>query len=194
MAKRVYFAFHYQDVCDFRANVVRNHWMTKPHREAAGFFDASLWEDAKKHGDIAVKRLINSGIEGTSTTCVLIGSHTFNRRWVSYEIMRSFKRGNSILAVHTNSITGKDRKTKPLGPNPLHYLGVTFTDSGLTATLHDKIEGRWVEYTDMDGCASYRTDGVGQKYCGNGFHFGRLFPTYDWVADDGYNKFSSWLE
>ena len=58
MAKRVYFAFHYQDVCDFRAaNVVRNHWMTKPHREAAGFFDASLWEDAKKHGDIAIKRL-----------------------------------------------------------------------------------------------------------------------------------------
>ena len=47
MAKRVYFAFHYQDVCDFRANVVSNHWMTNPHREAAGFFDASLWEDAK---------------------------------------------------------------------------------------------------------------------------------------------------
>ena len=30
MAKRVYFCFHYQDVIDFRANVVRNHWMTKP--------------------------------------------------------------------------------------------------------------------------------------------------------------------
>jgi len=25
MAKRIYFAFHYQDVIDFRANVVRNH-------------------------------------------------------------------------------------------------------------------------------------------------------------------------
>ena len=25
MAKRVYFAFHYQDVIDFRANVVRKH-------------------------------------------------------------------------------------------------------------------------------------------------------------------------
>ena len=35
MAKRVYFAFHYQDVCDFRAKVVRNHRTTKPHREAA---------------------------------------------------------------------------------------------------------------------------------------------------------------
>lgn len=25
MAKRVFFSFHYQDVIDFRANVVRNH-------------------------------------------------------------------------------------------------------------------------------------------------------------------------
>ncbi|HEY3443520.1 MAG TPA: TIR domain-containing protein [Paludibaculum sp.] len=193
MAKRVYFAFHYQDVMDFRANVVRNHWLTKPDREAAGFFDASLWEDAKKHGDVAIKKLINSGIERTSTTCVLVGSRTFDRAWVTYEIMRSFKRGNSILAVHINSIAGRDRKTKPLGPNPLQYLGVTISDSGLTATLHDKIDGKWVEYTDVDGCASYRTQGVAPEYRGRGFHLGRLFPTYDWVADDGYNNFAAWL-
>jgi len=194
MAKRVYFAFHYQDVIDFRANVVRNHWVTKEHRDAAGFFDASLWEDAKKHGDIAIKRLINSGLENTSITCVLIGSQTFNRRWVTYEIMRSFKRGNGILAVHINSITGKDKKTKTPGPNPLHYLGVTFSDSGLTATLHDKVDGTWVEYTDVDGSASFQTGGVAAKYRGQGFHFGRLFPTYDWVADDGYSNFASWVD
>lgn len=169
MAKRVYFAFHYQDVIDFRANVVRNHWMTKPHREAAGFFDASLWEDAKKHGDIAIKRLINAGLENTTVTCVLIGSRTFSRRWVTYEIMKSFKRGNEILAIHINSITGKDRKTKTLGPDPLHYLGVTYSDSGLTATLHNKVEGKWVEYTDVDGCASFQTGGVANRYKGRVF-------------------------
>jgi hypothetical protein len=193
MAKRVYFAFHYQDVIDFRANVVRNHWVTKEHRDAAGFFDASLWEDAKKHGDVAIKRLINSGLENTSTTCVLIGSQTFNRPWVTYEIMKSFKRGNDILAIHINSITGKDQNTKPLGPNPLHYLGVTFSASGLTATLHDKIEGKWIEYTGVDGSASYQTGGVATKYWGEGFHFGNFFPTYDWVADDGYDNFSTWV-
>ena len=37
MAKRVFFSFHYQDVIDFRANVVRNHWLTKSDREDAGF-------------------------------------------------------------------------------------------------------------------------------------------------------------
>lgn len=29
MAKRVFFSFHYQDVIDFRANVVRQHKTTK---------------------------------------------------------------------------------------------------------------------------------------------------------------------
>jgi antiphage defense system Thoeris ThsB-like protein len=82
MAKRVYFCFHYQDVGDFRANVVRNHWLTKSDREDAGFFDASLWEEARKRGDTAIKRLINSGLDGTSATCILIGSQTYARRWV----------------------------------------------------------------------------------------------------------------
>ena len=36
MAKRVFFSFHYQDVIDFRANVVRQYWLTKPNSEAAG--------------------------------------------------------------------------------------------------------------------------------------------------------------
>jgi len=112
MAKRVFFSFHYQDVIDFRANVVRQHWVTKPDREAAGFFDASVWETAKKTNSTAVKRLIHSGLEGTSVTCVLIGSETYARPWVRYEIMKSFRKGNRILAVNINSITGKDKQMR----------------------------------------------------------------------------------
>lgn len=88
MARRVFFSFHYQDVIDFRANVVRNHWLTKPDREAAGFFDASIWEDAKKTGSIVLKRLINKEVQNTSVTVVLIGSNTYARRWVRYEIIK----------------------------------------------------------------------------------------------------------
>lgn len=58
MAKRVFFSFHYQDVVDLRANVVRNHWRTKPDREAGGFFDASIWESARRTGEDNLKRLI----------------------------------------------------------------------------------------------------------------------------------------
>jgi hypothetical protein len=194
LAKRVYFAFHYQDVIDFRANVVRNHWVTKEHRDAAGFFDASLWEEAEKDGDIAIKRLINSGLRRTSVTCVLVGSRTYARPWVRYEILRSFKRGNDILAVHINSIAGKNRLTKPLGLNPLSYVGVTFSESGLTATLHEKNDGTWAEYREIDDGASYRIDSVPQEYRGQGYNLGNFFPTYDWVEDDGYNNFASWVD
>lgn len=53
MAKRVFFSFHYQDVIDFGANVVRNHWLTKPDREAVGFYNE---------------------LQNTTVTTVLIGS------------------------------------------------------------------------------------------------------------------------
>ena len=193
MAKRVFFSFHYQDVIDFRANVVRQHWLTKPDREAAGFFDASMWETAKKTGSTAVKRLINSGLNGTSVTCVLIGSQTYFRPWVRYEIFKSFRKGNSILAVHINPIRGKDQTSKAKGPNPLRYVGVTFSDTGDSATLWEGVSGDWKKYSEIDGSASYRTGGVAQQYCGKGFNLALWYPEYDWVADDGYNKFTTWI-
>jgi hypothetical protein len=97
MAKRVFFSFHYQNVADFRVNVVRNHWLTKSDREAAGFFDASVWEKAMKESDLALKRMINSAITNTSNTCVLIGEGTYDRRWVRYEIFKSLASGNHLL-------------------------------------------------------------------------------------------------
>ena len=194
MAKRVFFSFHYQDVIDFRVNVVRNHWLTKPDRESAGFFDASIWETAKKTGDIALKRLINSAINGTSSTCVLIGTSTYLRRWVRYEIMRSFKKGNLIFGIHINSIKDKSKNTKVLGNNPFDYLGVHFSTSGFTATLQEWKNGKWQLYDELEGSASYRCDAVLPKnYRGKFFQLSELNPVYDWVKDDGYNNFVKWV-
>jgi hypothetical protein len=193
MANRVFFAFHYQDVIDFRANVVRNHWLTKPDREAAGFYDASLWEKTKKQGEVALKRLINGGLENTSNTCILIGSNTYARPWVRYEILKSFRRGNHLFGVHINSIKGKDGLIKWSGPNPLEYVGVTFSASGETATLWEKIGDKWVEYDKVDDGASYRFQ-VGQQYRGNGYNLGNWYPVYDWNANGGFNNFTTWVK
>ena len=193
MAKRVFFSFYYQDVVDFRANVVRQHWLTKPDRESAGFFDASIWGNAKLSGDIGIKRVINAGLYGTSTTCVLVGSQTYTRRWVRYEIMKSFRKGSALLAVHINSIRGRDQLTKPRGFNPLRYLGVSFSDSGLTATLWESIDGAWREYVEIDGSSSYQTGAVEAEYRGRGFNLAQWYPEYDWVANNGYQNFGSWI-
>jgi len=192
MAKRVFFSFHYKDVSEFRANVVRNHWRMKPDREICGYYDASIWEAAQKQGDVALKRLINGGLDQTTNTCVLIGSQTYERPWVRYELLKSFKKGNHIFGVHINSIKCKQKKTKIKGANPLNYVGVSFSDSGKTATLWEYKNGKWVEYEKIDGSASYRVE-VAKKYRGNGYKLSDYYNTYDWVDNDGYNKFSNWV-
>ena len=148
MAKRVFFSFDYQDVIDFRANVVRNHWMTKPGREDIGFFDASIWESEKKIGDVSLKRLIDAALQNTSVTVVLIGSKTYARRWVRYEIVKSLMRDNHILGVHINSIKDKYGETKTLGTNPFAYLGYQYSDDGMKLALYESKNGRWIPYQD----------------------------------------------
>lgn len=193
MAKRVFFSFHYQDVIDFRANVVRNHWMTKPDRETAGFFDASVWETAKKTSTLAVKRLINGGLERTSVTCVLAGTETYSRPWVRYEILKSFNRGNPLLAVQINSIAGKDGRVKGEGPNPLSYLAVRFDLAGTTATYLEHVSGSWKEYVEIDGTANHQTPIVPIQFRGKATRLSEFCPIYNWVTHDGYNNFGSWI-
>lgn len=88
MSRGIYYSFHYQDVIDLRANVVPNHWVARV-RGVAGFFDASIWSNAKIRGDAAIRHLIDTALLGTSVTCVLVGSYTYNRQWVRYEILKS---------------------------------------------------------------------------------------------------------
>ena len=118
MARRVFFSFHYErDV--WRSSVVRNSWVTKPDREAAGFFDAGMWEEAKRKGDAAIKKLIDDALVGTSVTAVLIGTETSTRPYVKYEIDQSIKRGNGLLGIRIHNIKDTAGKTDAWGENPL---------------------------------------------------------------------------
>ena len=191
MAKRVFFSFHYQDVIDFRANVVRNHWMTKPDRENAGFFDASIWESAKKEGSIALKRLINKGLNNTSNTCVLIGSETYLRPWVRYEILRSVKKGNNIFGVHINSIKCKNGNTKLKGKNPFDYLGVYAKDKSSYHLVELK-NGKWIYYKNIDNNSKVSINH--NLTLNKAIPLSKFYKVFDWVLHDGYNNFSAWVD
>ena len=105
MPRRVFFSFHYQrDI--WRVNQIRN-IPNITGCAAAGFQDASLWEDAKRKGDAAIKRLIDRGLDNTSVTVVCVGSKTAGRKYINYEIDQSIKRGNGIIAVQVHHL--KDR-------------------------------------------------------------------------------------
>lgn len=192
MASRVFFSFHYQDVIDFRANVVRNHGQFKLNAGEAGFFDSSMWEKAKKESDLALKRLINNGLTYTSNTCVLIGSETYSRRWVRYELLKSLKKGNHIFGVHINGIKCKKGETKNLGLNPLDYLGVFAKDNNSFELIEKKDDGKWYYYEEIDSSSK-----VNRKHTlplQESIPLSKFFPIYKWNSDDGYNNFKDWVQ
>lgn len=190
MANQVFFSFHYEDVKTFRANVVRNHGFTKVDGQEAGFFDASIWEDAKRHGDISVKRLINSSLDGTSVTCVLIGTETWDRRWVRYEILKSYDRGNALLGVHINGVSDKNRQTFLQGQNPFDYLGFVISDDGRKLTYYEHDGTSWKSYQDL----LPKMTSFDREYWGKGFKLSNWVLCYDWTNGNGYENFSRWVE
>src|SRR6202167_1623910 len=112
MARRTFFSFHYKpDV--HRAWVVRNSWVTKVaqgERDDAGFFDSSVFEATQRESDDALKQFLRQGLKNTTVTCVLVGAETGVRRWVRYEILQSFIRGNGLLAVRIHTIADLAKK------------------------------------------------------------------------------------
>jgi hypothetical protein len=124
MARRVFFSFHYDgDV--WRANQVRNSNVVAG-TDVAGFFDHSEYEEAKKKGSDAIKRMILRHIDKTSVTVVLIGSETANRPWVKYEIEQSIAHKNGLLGIQIHHLKDQDGETSSQGPTPTVPSSVTF--------------------------------------------------------------------
>jgi hypothetical protein len=139
MARKVFFSFHYgRDI--WRVNVVRNSGLIEGFA-AAGFHDASVWEEAEREGSDAIQRLIDKGLEVTSVTAVLIGAETANRRWISYEIEQSAERKHGILGVRINSIKDQYGKTDVPGPIPAALLKL---GAPIYAWEYGRF-GQWVE-------------------------------------------------
>lgn len=115
MARRVFFSFHYKYV--WKVNQIRS--MTNViGTAAAGFQDASLWEEAKKKGDKTVKAMIDKALQNTSVTVVCVTYGTTNRKYINYEIDQSLARGNGLVAVQIHHLKDQNGETGSPGAIP----------------------------------------------------------------------------
>jgi MTH538 TIR-like domain (DUF1863) len=116
MARRVFFSFHYQrDI--FRINQIRS-IPNITGTSAAGFQDASLWEESKKKGRAAIEKMIDDALFNTTVTVVCIGSQTAGRQYVNYEIEKSIARGNGVIGIQIAHLIGHDKKADAQGATP----------------------------------------------------------------------------
>jgi hypothetical protein len=141
MARRTFFSFHYQrDI--WRANVVRKSGVVIG-QAAAGFQDASLWEEAKKKGDAAIKKMIDDALKGTTVTVVLIGAKTAGRKYINYEIEKSIERGNGIIGVHIHNIKNQKGETDVKGDVPFKLKNGGY--KVYTWTNNSEKFAKWIE-------------------------------------------------
>lgn len=202
--RKAYFAFHFDDI--MRVNNVRNAWrITHPDGSLnRSFYDSSLWESKKLEGDEALKRLIREGVGYTSAVCVLIGTATWSRRWVKYEIARAVIDGRGLLAVHINGLNHHQRRTPDqLGFNPLNLLGVYKSNDGqfylyekrhvVLNALTGQGEWQWHLYSDYTQAISL------PRYLQSPTP-GYIMPLsagtaeYNFVANDGHKNVGSWID
>lgn len=114
--RNVFFSFGWDDDVS-RAMVVRNCGL--PYGvTAVGFRDAADIETVKRQNDAAIQRWINSQLDGTSVTVVLLGAQTHLSKWVKYECDASAERGNGIIFIDISSIKDFHGQTSTLGGLP----------------------------------------------------------------------------
>jgi len=85
---------------------------------AAGFQDASLWEESKKKGDAEIKKLIDEGLKNTSVTVVCVTYGTSSRKYINYEIDQSLARGNGLVAIQIHHLKDQGGNTTTPGAIP----------------------------------------------------------------------------
>ena len=115
MARRVFFSFDYKYV--WKVNQIRN-LPNVVGTAAAGFQDASLWEEAKKKGDKEIKKMIDKALERTSVTLVCVTYGTAQRKYINYEIDQSLERGNGLVAVQIHHLKDQNGDTGSPGAIP----------------------------------------------------------------------------
>ena len=124
MAKRqAFYSFHYNPDC-WRVSTVRNIGAIEGNRPAPD----NDWETITKGGEDAIKRWINDQIKYRSCTLVLVGSDTANRKWINYEIIKSWNDGMGVAGIYINGLKNSKGYTSTKGLNPFNYI--TYGDTG----------------------------------------------------------------
>ncbi len=91
MARRCFFSFHYKSD-SHRVSQVRQIGSIEGNRPATD----NDWETITGGGEDAIKKWIAGQMDGKTCAVVLVGSNTANRKWINYEIIKSW---NSVMGV-----------------------------------------------------------------------------------------------
>jgi len=126
MARKAFYSFHYVPD-NWRASQVRNIGVIEGNVSVTDHD----WESITGGGDAAIQRWIDNQLSGKGCTIVLIGTNTAGRKWIDYEIKKSWDDRKGILGIHIHNLKDVNGNQSLKGSNPFtgfNIKGVNFAN------------------------------------------------------------------
>lgn len=112
--RQVFYSFHYESD-SWRVAQIRNIGATEGNEPVSD----NDWEEVASRGEEAIKRWIDEQMKHRSCTIVLIGSNTANRKWINYEIKKSWHdNGMGAVGIYVHGLKNQEGETSTKGENP----------------------------------------------------------------------------
>lgn len=125
--RQVFFSFYYnEDVC--LTAQVRSMGVVTGRK----LFSDNDWETVEKT-DASIIRWIDKQLQMRSCTIVLIGEHTWQRKWVRYEIQRSWELGKGVFGMYIHGLKDFNGNTRFKGNNP--FSGISLKNCFFGASI-----------------------------------------------------------
>ncbi len=113
--RRVFYSFYYK-MDSIRASKVRNIGVVEGNQSATD----NDWETISggTNPDAKIQKWIDDQLNGRSCTVVLIGIQTATRKWVKYEIGKTWNDSKGLLGIYIHNLTDFSGNQTLKGNNP----------------------------------------------------------------------------
>lgn len=131
MTKRnVFYSFHFEPD-NWRASQVRQMGRIEGNQPARD----NDWEQVKRSGDRAIKNWIDGQLIGRSCTVVLVGNQTAGRKWINYEIEKSWNDGKGVVGINIHNLLNRHNQQSRIGANPFETFTMRRDNSKLSSIV-----------------------------------------------------------
>lgn len=131
MAKRqVFYSFHYVPD-NWRVSQIRSIGQIEDNKPVSD----NKWEEVKKNGEKAIKDWIDENLKYRSCTVVLIGENTSGRKWIDYEIEKSWNDKKGLVGIHIHNLKNNKSEQSIKGSNPFEHFTVGDNDKKLSSIV-----------------------------------------------------------
>jgi len=132
MARRCFYSFHYEPD-NWRASTVRQIGAIEGNQPASD----NDWESVAcgANADKKIRQWIAGQMHGRTCTIVLVGASTAKRKWINYEIIKSWNDGLGVVGVLIHGLKNRFGQIATMGENPFDHITHGPTNRPLSALV-----------------------------------------------------------